>query len=258
MVIRNYPLTNKPKSPNNNSNKNHIQKKVLLLILFSIFNSHFISNSANNKNNKEDNFSIQNETINYNNNNIDNINNIQNKIEKNILVLVFPGGKSHNFVMKELFDFSKNNEKKFKYNYHILVHNWDRDFWDNFSNIEYKVYGFGDIESFDIIFNSSLDLVREDPIFGYSKFNKAMIHILGEFMDSNLLEKEFRNRKFDMILTDVPNFLYKFLRSELKIPLSFYLSPPALPNLFYNAICICIYVRAKSFDWITCDRANMF
>lgn len=155
------------------------------------------------------------------------------KQEKNILVLVFPGGKSHNFVMKELFDFSMKNSKNFKYNYHILVHNWDKDFWISYKP-EYKIYGFGDIPQFDLIFNSALELVRKDPVFGYTKFNKAMIHILEQFMQSGLLESALRQVSFDMIITDIPNFLFKFLRTELKIKLTLYLSPPALPNLFYN------------------------
>ena len=153
-------------------------------------------------------------------------------IEKNILVLVFPGGKSHNFVMKELFDYSLENQKTFKYNYHILVHNWDKDAWDNAGH-DYTIHGFGDNDLFDKIFNSALELVRIDPIFGYTNFNKAMLHILDQFMKSELLE-EFRKLKYDMIISDIPNFLMKFLRTELKIPLVMYLCPPGLPNIFYE------------------------
>jgi len=162
------------------------------------------------------------------------INKSVTRLEKDILVLIFPGGKSHNFVMKELFDFSLEKEKKFKYKYHILVHNWDKDFWEKAPSNDYTIYGFGEISLFDKIFNSALDLVRKDPVFGYSKFNKAMIHILDQFMLSGHLENSFRKIQFDMIITDIPNFLFKFLKTELKIPLSMYLSPPALPNLFYN------------------------
>lgn len=217
-------ITIKQQPTNSSLKQNPIQSLSLALkltLILLLINLSFTSKSENTEKN------LNEQTLQINNNN-DN-----EKPEKNILVLVFPGGKSHNFVMKELFDFSLQNEKNFKYNFHILVHNWDKDFWTNYQQ-EYKIYGFGDIPQFDIIFNSALDFVRKDPVFGYTKFNKAMIHILDQFMQSGLLESAFRQANFDMIITDIPNFLFKFLRTELKIKLAMYLSPPALPNLYYN------------------------
>ena len=38
---------------------------------------------------------------------------LQSKTKKNILVTIFPGGKSHHFVMKELFDYSLQNQQNF-------------------------------------------------------------------------------------------------------------------------------------------------
>jgi len=228
----------------------HVTKASKLILILFLINLTIISNTEptekneSNANEKFDNYENKPNLNNNQNSNNSNTNNIYNnndnnhqqrqeKQEKNILVLVFPGGKSHNFVMKELFDFSMKNSKNFKYNYHILVHNWDKDFWTNYQQV-YKILGFGDIPQFDLIFKSALDLVRKDPIFGYTKFNRAMIHILDQFMQSGLLEGALRQTNFDMIMTDIPNFLFKFLRSELKIKLALHLSPPALPNLFYN------------------------
>lgn len=204
-----------------NNMQGYINKKKALFLLFQLL---VIFVTANHYSAKEPQRVQSQENSNANKNQLE---------EKNILVLVFPGGKSHNFVMKELFEYSLKNSKKYKFNYHILVHNWDKDVWNKYAD-DYKSYGFGDKAQFDEIFNSALELVRIDPAFGYTRFNKAMIHILNQFMTSGLLEDVFRKIKFDMIITDIPNFLSKFLRGELHIPLSMYLSPPALPNIFYG------------------------
>jgi hypothetical protein len=153
------------------------------------------------------------------------------KEAKNILVNVFPGGKSHNFVLKELFDYTLEHEKDYEYKFHILVHNWDLDAWPN--DGPYKTYGYGDMLLYEMIFNEALDLVRKDPVFGYSKFNKAMVHVYEQFLDSNHLE-ELKKYNFEMLITDIPNFTSKFLFSELKIRHNMYCSPPSLPNLFYE------------------------
>lgn len=182
------------------------------------------------------NSSDNNQNIENNNNNIKIVQENNNNKIKNILVIIFPGGKSHHFVMKKLFDFTlkQKNKSNFTYNFHILVHNYDKDFWEGAPE-NYKIYGFGDIKKFDIIFNKSLEKVREDPIFGYDSFSKAMIHIIEEFASSklfNVLEK----LNFDMIITDIPNCIFKFLKDNLGIKLALYLSPPAVPNLFYGLL----------------------
>ena len=153
------------------------------------------------------------------------------KIDKNILVNVFPGGKSHNFVLKDLFDYTLEHDKEFEYKYHVLVHNWDKDAWPK--DGPYKVYGYGDMSLYDKIFNEALDLVRKDPIFGYGKFNKAMVHIYEQFFESGVLD-QLRKTKYDTLITDIPNFLTKFLKMELEIKNNVYCSPPSLPNLFYK------------------------
>jgi len=160
----------------------------------------------------------------------------ENKTQKikNIIVIIFPGGKSHHFVMKKLFDFAINtkNKSNYNYNFHMVVHNYDKDFWENAPEA-YKIYGFGDKEKFDIIFNKALDKVREDPIFGYDTFSKAMIHIINEFGDSKIIN-EIQKTKYDMIISDIPNSIFKFIKKKLDIKLSLFLSPPAVPNLFYG------------------------
>jgi len=153
------------------------------------------------------------------------------KIKKNILVNIFPGGRSHNFVVKELFDFSLKNSKEIEYVYHILVHNVDKAAWP--TDGPYKVYGYGDIHYYEEEFSKALDLVTKHPVFGFTRFNKAICHAYEEFLKSGLVE-ELKKIKFDMLITDIPNFISVFAREYFEIEHSVYLSPPSVPNLFYN------------------------
>jgi hypothetical protein len=196
----------------------HIKIKSLIIILtiflmfFNFVNSeNLISKELENKNNDSKNENI-----------------------KTILVIIFPGGKSHHFVMKKLFDYALNakNKSNFIYNFHILVHNYDKDLWINAPR-SYKIYGFGDQEKFDEVFNKALDKVKEDPIFGYDYFSKAMIHIATEFADSEIIN-ELRKTKYDMLISDIPNCIFKIIKETLNIKTSLYLSPPNIPNLFYG------------------------
>lgn len=174
-------------------------------------------------------------------------------IEKNILVVIFPGARSHNFVIKSLFDYtfkdnndisetendinkSKNNTYnkaenniKFKNNYHIIVHSFDVDLWND---PRYTIYGYGEKETYTEKITAAIEEVQVDPVFGYTNFNKAMIYIFDSFMESGYLES-MKKIKFDTLITDVPNYISKMLYIELKINNHIYLSPPCLPNLNY-------------------------
>jgi hypothetical protein len=147
---------------------------------------------------------------------------------KHILVQIFPGAKSHSFVMKELFDYSRSKTED-KHEYHILVHKSDEQYWKD----PYKVISFGDVQVFHEYFTKALQQVQEDPVFGYTKFSSAMIYIYESFLESKALD-ELRKFEYDMIIGDIPNFLYAFLKKELKIKNSMFLSPPCAPSLFYD------------------------
>ena len=153
------------------------------------------------------------------------------KIKKNILVNVFPGGRSHNFVLKSLFDHSLDHQKDFEYVYHILVHNTDKSAWP--SNGPYKIYGYGNVTFYEQVFSLALEEVQKDPVFGFHQFNYAMKKTLEEFINSGLIQ-EFNKLKFDMLITDIPNFISVFAREHFNIEHSVYLSPPSLPNVFFN------------------------
>jgi hypothetical protein len=150
------------------------------------------------------------------------------KVKRNILVQIFPGAKSHSFVMKELFDYSKSKTAD-DHQYYILVHKSDEYLWKD----PYKVISFGDVEVFHEYFTKALIQVQEDPVFGYTKFSSAMIYIYESFLASKAMD-DLRKIKFDVIMGDIPNYLFYFLKHELNIPLSMFLSPPCTPSLFYG------------------------
>ena len=102
---------------------------------------------------------------------------------KNILMFTFPGGKSHCFIFLTLLQYTINQLKEerqnMKYVFHILVHNYDKSSWSkiNVSSDNYKIYGFGSVDKYDEAFLAEMAYAKEDPVFGYNKFNEAMIFI---------------------------------------------------------------------------------
>lgn len=165
---------------------------------------------------------------------------------KNILMFTFPGGKSHVFIFLELlrttFNKLKVERPNTKYKFHVLVHNYDINLWDELEGYEdYQLYGFGSVQDYDVKFIAAMDLAKEDPIFGYKKFNEAMIFLNGEFLNSGVLQK-LKNMPFtfDLIITDVINLVAPFLKRELNIPKMMYVNPTCIytwvmPNMEYNA-----------------------
>ena len=168
-------------------------------------------------------------------------------ITKNILLFAFPGGKSHCFIFLQLIKTTltkiKNDHPHERYKFHILVHNYDINLWNKLDvdKEEFEIYGFGSIGEYDKKFLAAMELAKEDPIFGYQNFNKAMIFINTELLESNLLTK-FKSLPFtfDIIITDVVNMVAPFLKRELGIPKMMYVNPTCIytwnmPNMEYNA-----------------------
>jgi len=123
------------------------------------------------------------------------------------------------------------HSKDSEYVYHILVHNTDKSAWPN--DGPYKVYGYGDVSYYENVFSHALDLVTKHPVFGFSRFNKAMMQTYEEFIQSGLIE-ELKNIQFDMLITDIPNFISVFVREFYNIEHSVYLWPPSIPNVFFH------------------------
>jgi len=154
---------------------------------------------------------------------------------KNILLFSFPGGKSHSFIFKELFDFTakrlEQENPELEYKFHVIIHNYDMELWENKN---YIIYGFGNKDEYEDKFEKALEMVREDPVLGYNNFNKAMVHLNEDFLKDNIIDK-LRKVKFDLILSDVVNFITPFLRSELKIEKCIYLNPTCVFTWLFKA-----------------------
>jgi len=145
-----------------------------------------------------------------------------------ILVLVFPGGKSHHFILRELLSYTKT--KSTNYEFHIICHNYDKILW---KGTDHNIYNYGNVEHYTQVFEKALKTVREDPIFGYVDFHHAMLDNYQAFLDAKILSK-LRPIKFDMILTDYPNYMSVVLKQELKIPKSMFFTPTCTPSILYD------------------------
>ena len=165
---------------------------------------------------------------------------------KRILVIIIPGGHSHNYVIQNLFDYTLSHEDKFKYEYHIILHNIDSNLWEEkikMNNNSFTFFTYGDSLSYKESFEEGIEDMTNNPTFGYSGFNKAMILNIKQFMESDILQKlknaqqnhrqKYNEDYYDMIITDIPNFIHKLIIQELNIKLCLYLEPALIPQLFY-------------------------
>jgi UDP:flavonoid glycosyltransferase YjiC (YdhE family) len=162
------------------------------------------------------------------------------KTIKNILVFSFPGGKSHNFIFTELFAHTqkrlKQDNQNSEYKFHLIVHNYDLNIW---KGSPHNIIGFGDKQQYEEKFQKALDMAREDPVLGYNNFNNAMIHLYNDFLNDKTHEK-LKGIKYDLLISDVANYIAPFLRTLFNIEKSIYVNPtcvyPWLNDAFeYNA-----------------------
>ena len=142
---------------------------------------------------------------------------------KRMILTVFPGSFSNNLVIQNLLDYTISHEEEFEYEYHIISHKIDSEFWEQKiksekKEISYKLYTYGDSYSYNENFNSAIEEMNNNPTFGFFGFNKAMI-----------LNEDY----FHMIATDVPNFIHKIIYIELNIKLSLYIQPKLLLPIYY-------------------------
>ena len=147
---------------------------------------------------------------------------------KRILLLIFPGGKSHHFILKELLAYSQS--KVDNYEFHIICHNYDRNIWEG---TNHYVYDYGNADQYTKVFEKALETVKSSPIFGYVDFHRAMIDNYQAFIDANILKK-LSDIKFEIIITDFPNYMSYILKKELKIKNSLFFTPTCTPSIFYQ------------------------
>ena len=179
--------------------------------------------------------------------NIINNNNNENSLKiKRMIVIIFPGGISHNYIFQNLFDYSISHENIFKYEYHIVSHKIDSKIWEEKiqnKSSSYKLFTYGNASSYKKAFEEAVEIMNNNPIFGFSGFNKAMILNIRHFMESDILQtfkmkqneykKKYNEDYYDMITTDIPNFIHKLIYQELNIKLCLYLLPSLVPQILY-------------------------
>lgn len=145
---------------------------------------------------------------------------------KNILVFIFPGGKSHHFIFKEIISFmlKRPESQNFDYKFTLIIHNFDKDLW---KNSEHTILGYGNLDNYEEHFYKAMELAKDDPVFGYNNFNSAMKHMYRDFLLDGILLK-LKGLKFDLILSDITNLLTTFLSRELNIPKRMYVNPTCM------------------------------
>lgn len=148
---------------------------------------------------------------------------------RNILAFIFPGGKSHNFVFKQIFDYtikrSLSEEKDFEYVFHVLVHKFDLHIWQDSGH---KLYGYGDVNEYKEKFFDAMEEAKQDPITGYMGFSNAMKHLYTDFLKEKNLLNILKQIPFDLIIADITNHLSIFLARELKINKKIYVNPTCI------------------------------
>lgn len=165
---------------------------------------------------------------------------------KRIIAIIFPGGRTHNFVYQNLFDYTVLHEDKFRYEYYLITHKADYDLWEEHfakQGESFKYFIYGDKDSYDKSFNQAVEIMNENAKLGFSGFGRAMISNLQQFMESGILSKlkklqtDSKSKTgedfFHMIITDVPNYIHKVIYQELDLKLSVYLVPALIHQVLY-------------------------
>jgi hypothetical protein len=134
-----------------------------------------------------------------------------------MIVIIFPGGISHNYIFQNLFDYSISHENIFKYEYHIVSHKIDSKIWEEKiqnKSSSYKLFTYGNASSYKKAFEEAVEIMNNNPIFGFSGFNKAMILNIRHFMESDILQtfkmkqNEYKNdyNKINNMLKGLDNY----------------------------------------------------
>jgi len=160
----------------------------------------------------------------------------KNKIRKNILAVIFPGGQYKNIYMKKLFDYSLNYNNEFDYYYDIVIHYSEKKLWeDSLNNDKYRnryfLYTYGAIS--DEIEKYDIDDLPKQNLF---KFYQVKLRLYNQdFLDSEVVNRLKGNKKvYSLLITDRPNYIAVLLAKELNINNKMYLSLRPLPQLFYQ------------------------
>ena len=159
---------------------------------------------------------------------------LKNKLRKNLLIIIFPGGQHKNIYMKTLFDFSLNNNEEYDFYYDIIIHESEKNLWvHNLNNDKnknkYNILSYGSfsdgIEKYDI------DDLPKQNLF---KFYQLKLRLYNQdFLDSEIINSLKKSKKkYSLLITDRPNYIAVLCSKELLINNKIYLSLRPFPQLF--------------------------
>ena len=158
------------------------------------------------------------------------------QVKKNILIIIFPGGKNKNIYMKNLFDFSINNNNEYDFYYDIIIHNSEKGIWENSlindkNKNKYSLYSYGSMS--DTIEKYDIDDLPKQNLF---KFYQIKLRLYNQdFLDSGIINTLKESKiKYSLLITDQPNYISILCAKELLINNKMYLSIRPLPQLFYH------------------------
>ena len=158
----------------------------------------------------------------------------KNKIRKNILIIIFPGGQHKNIYMKTLFDFSLNNNDEYDFYFDIVIHESETKLWKNSLNKDknknkYKIHSYGSIS--DGIEKYDIDDLPKQNLF---KFYQLKLRLYNQdFLDSEIITSLKSSKiKYSLLITDRPNYIAVLCAKELLIHNKMYLSLRPFPQLF--------------------------
>lgn len=151
---------------------------------------------------------------------------------KRIIMVLFPGGNRQHKSIKELFDHSIHNPSQdHEFEYHIIIYKTDLPFWKINSSNNYLFYSYG---------NGNEGLNDFDGLTGVSfitNYTKWLMDFSKLFLQTNIMTQLTAQQsppRFDLIITDIPNYVSVLIQQELNIPLQMYLSPRPFPQLLFN------------------------
>ena len=159
---------------------------------------------------------------------------LKNKIRKNILIIIFPGGQHKNIYMKTLFDFSLNNNEEYDFYYDIIIHESEKKLWVHSLNNDknknkYNILSYGSVS--DGIEKYDIDDLPKQNLF---KFYQLKLRLYNQdFLDSEIINSLKKSKtKYSLLITDRPNYIAVLCSKELLINNKIYLSLRPFPQLF--------------------------
>lgn len=148
------------------------------------------------------------------------------KESKKIVVVLFPGGRKVNKQLKILIDYTNKKETDYIIQWHIVLYKTDYEIWKDY---EPFIHSFGQSS---YLYNGINDLDEEpqQSFFAYHQIKLRWFY--QEFLESNIMKTLEMQKLFDMIITDVPNYIAAVIAKKFDIQLRIIASMRPQPQLF--------------------------